>query len=257
MIKNFFKGLSDIKNGLGYILANRSLIKILMIPMIINMILFIFVSWFLIHNYGVLFDSITGQFLNGLQIASDAWWTGIVKGLMWFLRGLIHMFLGVLLIGLTVFFMLLISQIINSPFYDLLSEAVEKLENRSEEISFSFKRMISDLGRTILLEIKKIGFFFSIPLMLFLLNIIPVVGSLLYTILGNAFAAWAMGFNYLSYPMSRKLIPLKAQVSLCAKHKARLMGFGLPVLIPFFNLMFAPVFVVAGTLTYLEITSDR
>jgi CysZ protein len=253
MIANFFKGVMDVKKGGSYILDNKSLIKIIIIPSLINIALFLLIGWFLIYNYGQLFDSISGGFLSGVNFNSEAWWAGIVKGLLWFLRGLIHMFFGVLIMGLTALVMLIVSQIINSPFYDLLSEAVEKNEMGLEDIPFSFKKLISELGRILLLELKKIGFFISIPVLLFLLNLIPVVGSLLYTILGNAFAGWAMGFNYLSYPMSRKLIPMKSQLGFTARHKARLIGFGLVVLIPFVNLILAPLFVVAGTLTYIEL----
>lgn len=252
MIKNFFAGLGDVKRGIGYTLQNRSLLKVLIIPFLINFVLFGLVVYFLIHNYSLLFDSISSQ-LGGLKIEAEQWWTHIVAGLLWLVRGVLHVVLGLVLIFIVVLVMLLISQVINSPFYDLLSESVEKREQGIYDIPFSLKKFLSESIRIVLIELKKLGFFISVPLFLLILNFIPLLGSLIYTILGNLFAAWDMGFNYLSYPMSRKVVPFRKQLGFGAHHKARLIGFGLPLLIPFFNILFAPFFVVGGTLIYLEL----
>ena len=104
---------------------------------------------------------------------------------------------------------------------------------------------------------KQLIFFVIVPLFLLLINFVPLIGSLIYTILANLFVAWDMGFNYVSYPMSRKLIPFREQLRFGVKNKFRLIGFGIPLMIPFFNLLFAPLFVVGGTLLYLDTLKDQ
>lgn len=253
MLKNFISGLSDVKRGGVYLLNNRGLFRYLIIPTLINLALLVALVYFLINQYGTLFDAISSQ-LGGLSMEPTTWWAHLLAGLLWMLRGLLHVVLGFVLIGLSVLVMLFVSQIVNSPFYDWLSEAVEKAEGgEAPEESFSIRRLLSNAGKTIWTEIKKFLFFINIPILLLLLNLIPVVGALAYTVIANLFAMWDLGFNYLSYPMGRRVVPFRKQVVFASHHKARLVGFGLPLMIPFFNLLFGPVFVVGGTLLYLDL----
>lgn len=253
MLKNFISGLADVKRGGVYLLNNRRLFRYLVIPTLINLALLAALIYFLINQYGTLFDAIASQ-LGGLAIEPKTWWAHLLAGLLWMLRGLLHVVLGFVLIGLSVLVMLFVSQIVNSPFYDWLSEAVEKREGgEAPEESFSLRRIFSNAGKTIWIEVKKFLFFVNVPILLLLLNLVPVVGALAYTVVANLFAMWDLGFNYMSYPMGRKLVTFRRQVAFATHHKARLIGFGLPLMIPFFNLLLGPVFVVGGTLLYLDL----
>ena len=256
MIRNFLLGLSDVKRGGVYLLNNRGLVRYLVLPILINLALIVLLIYFLINKYGSLFDAIASQ-LGGLSMEPTTWWGNLLAGLLWMLRGLLHVVLGFVLIGLSVLMMLFVSQIVNAPFYDWLSEAVERREGgEAPEESFSLRRIFSNAGKTIWIEVKKFLFFVNVPIVLLLLNLIPVVGALAYTIIANLFATWDLGFNYLSYPMGRKMVPFRRQIAFASHHKARLVGFGLPLMIPFFNLLLGPVFVVGGTLLYLELTRE-
>lgn len=253
MFRNFVLGLNDVKRGAVYLLQNRSLFRYLIIPTLINLALMVALILFFINQYGSLFDAVSSQ-LGGLSIEPTTWWGHLLSGVFWMIRGLLHVVLGLVIIGLSVLLMLFISQIVNSPFYDWLSEAVEKREGgESPEESFSIRRLLSSAGKSVWTEIKKFLFFINIPILLLLLNLIPVVGALAYTVIANLFAMWDLGFNYVSYPMGRRLIPFRKQIIFASHHKARLVGFGLPLLIPFFNLLLGPVFVVGGTLLYLDL----
>ncbi len=248
---SFFKGLADVKRGLVYLFKTRSLYKFVVIPFIVNLLIFALLGYLLSVFYGPLYEHAAG-YLSGLETTQTGWLATILSGFLWMLKGLLRILLGLFLMGALVIGMVFISQIINSPIYDLLSEAVEKREKGIEDLPFSIRKILREAGPMILLEIKKMAFFLLVPLVLFLLNFIPVVGTLLYILLANLFAAWAMGYNFVAYPMGRRVIPFKTQIGFASSHKARLMGFGLPLLIPFFNLLLAPAFVVGGTLIYLD-----
>lgn len=254
MIKNFLIGLGDVKKGWSYLMTHKGLLKILIIPTIINLLLFCFLIYFLIHSYGDLYGWIADR-LGGLKVHTDAWWGFLVKGILWFVRVVIRFLLGAILLVLVVLASLFISEIINSPFYDILSEAVEERVMGIKGIPFSLRRFFVEAWRSIVVELKKILFFVFGSLLLMFLHFIPMVGSLIYAFSANLFAAWDMGFNYVSFAMCRKLIPFKTQLAFCSQHKARLVGMGVVLLIPFLNILLAPIFVVGGTLMYLEVNA--
>lgn len=255
-MSSLIQGFGDVKRGASYLASHKSLFKYLIVPTLINLTLFVLLGYVMIKFYGDLFVLITKP-LAGLAVAGDSWWVHILSGLMWLLQGLLYLLLGLVLMIVLVVSMLLVSQIINAPFYDWISEAVEKKETGLEDVVFSFSRLVRDIGRMIKMELMKLVFFVMVPLFLLLINFIPLIGSLIYTILANLFVAWDMGFNYVSYPMSRKLMPFKEQLRFGLKNKFRLIGFGIPLMIPFFNLLFAPLFVVGGTLFYLDTLKDQ
>lgn len=254
MLSDFLEGLRDIRRGAAYLGANRSLWHFIFIPTLINIALGILSVYFLANYYGSLMETLTRP-LSQIGVEHASWWASIVSGLLWMLRGFVRVLLGLVLIVVLVIVMLFISQIVNSPFYDWLSEAIEaRMGLAKAHTQSGFKFMMVHAGKTVWLEIKKLLFFINVPLVLLLLNLIPVAGALLYTALTNLFAAWDLGFNFISYPMSRRLMPFRSQILFAARHKARLMGLGAPVMIPFINLLLAPVFVVAGTLAYIELS---
>lgn len=257
MLNNFFKGLGDVGRGAGYLRKNKSLIKILVPPTLINLVLLGVFVWLISAFYSTVFDGIAGL-LGGLGFNGSAWWELILAGIFWVVRGILHAFLGLIFFTGVVIVMLLISQIINSPFYDLLSEAVEKrVTGVGLDQPFSLKRISKEACKTIVIEIKKVTFFVIVSLLLLLLHFIPVIGSILYAILANLFAAWDFGFNFVAYAMGRKLIPFGNQLALAKAHRARMIGFGAPLMIPFLNILLAPIFVVGGTLMYLEISQQK
>ncbi|MBX7148943.1 EI24 domain-containing protein [bacterium] len=256
MITNFFSGLAYFKKGGSYLLKNRSLFKFIIPPTLINLALFFLLGFILFHYYTPLFDSISSK-LGGLKVESTAWWTHLVGAFLWFVKSIIHVLLGLFILVVLVVGLLFFSQIINGPFYDLISEAVEIQLTGAGDPPFSVARLMRDIPKIIILELKKLILFVSVPLVMLLLNLIPVLGSIIYTLLSNMFAAWSLGFNYVSYTMSRKLIPFSSQIKFAAGHKARVMGLGVWVMIPLFNLLFAPIFVIGGTLLYLEHNNEH
>ncbi len=254
MLSQFFTGFGDVKRGFSFLAKNKNLYKFVALPLVINLLLTILLAYLLIHFYEPLYSSILGK-MGLLQAPGDgSWFSQILSGFFWFISGLLHVFLGFVLLVILVVTLLMVSQIINSPFYDLLSEAVEKTKTGvDDDIPFSLSRILLTLKKVLILELKKTFFFMGVPLLLMIINFVPLLGSIFYTIILNFFSAWAMGYTYFAYPLGRKLVPFGSQLNLALKHKARLMGFGLPLLIPFFNLLLAPFFVVGGTLLYLDL----
>lgn len=250
---DFFKGLGDVKRGFIYLKDNPGLLRVLIIPFLINIGLLVGLFYLIFHYYTLLFDTIAA-FLGGLTIIESSWWAKVIAFFLWFVRGLLHTLLGFILIASLFIAMLFLSQIINSPFYDFLSEAVEaKVTGQKNAQPFAIGRLLRDAIKTMVIELKKLFFFLFASMLLLLLHLVPIVGSLLYTVAVYLFMAWDFGYNYLAYAMGRKLIPFSTQIGLARHHKARLVGFGAFLLIPLFNVLLAPLFVIGGTLLYLDI----
>ena len=106
--------------------------------------------------------------------------------------------------------------------------------------------------RIIKIESIKAIVLLVIPLVLFVLNIIPVVGAPIYVALTLIFGAWDLGFSYADLPMGRKITPLSERWRFAKENKWMLTGLGIGFAIPFFSLVFAAPLVVGGTLLYVD-----
>ena len=145
-----------------------------------------------------------------------------------------------------------LSFIVAAPFNDALSERVETILTNEEPPPFTMKKFIGDMLRIIKIESIKAAILLAIPVLLFILNFIPVIGGPIYIFLTLVFGAWDVGFAFADLPMGRKVVPLRGRWEFAKKNKWALMGFGAGFIIPFFTLVFAAPMVVGGTLLYVE-----
>lgn len=247
-MKDIFLGFGDIQEGFRFFFRNRRLYKWAIIPFIINILLFYFVLQFMLLQAPLMMGWFEAQ-LGTVGFLSWAWLSWLQGFLLWLLKAILWMVLFFISVVMT----LIVSQIINSPFYDFLSETVEVIQGTMPESKFSWGPFIVDLFRNFWIEIKKALFLILTPLLFLFFHILPVIGATLYFLSSNLFIAWDFGLNYISYPMSRRMIPFWKQISLASEHKVRLIAFGTPLMIPLLNLLVAPFFVVGGTLLYEKI----
>ena len=83
-------------------------------------------------------------------------------------------------------------------------------------------------------------------------NLIPGLGSIIYVVLASIFTSYDIGFNFVDYPMSRKLWKFGERMRFGWNRKYKLMGFGIVGIIPLFAYFFASPMVVGGTLMFIE-----
>lgn len=86
------------------------------------------------------------------------------------------------------------------------------------------------------------------------LHFIPVVGSVLWSVVGAVWSSFIIAIEYLSNPMARNFYPFKQVVSALSGRKRLALGFGLGLWlllwVPVLNSFLVPLAVVAGTLLY-------
>ena len=175
-----------------------------------------------------------------------------LDGILWVVDLLFQLLIIILSLVILLIISYVVALIVAAPFNDTLSEQVEIMVTGSGEIPFSLKKFIKDLWRIIKMESIKALILVLIPIVLFVLNVIPAIGGFLYILLTFLFGAWDMGFAYAELPMGRKLFPLKERFAFGMKNKWALMGLGIGFVIPFFYLIFAAPLAVGGTLLYLD-----
>ena len=97
--------------------------------------------------------------------------------------------------------------------------------------------------------------------MIFLLNLVPVIGQILYVVLSFTLTILWLGMSFLDYTFARHAYKFGLKVRFVRQNVFAVFGFGLAVfvgvLIPVLNLVFLPVAVVGGTLLYLELSQQE
>ncbi len=252
-LKQFNLGTKSLKAGFVFFKKHPALIWMAIFPTLIGLlVLAVMISVFATY-YGDIYGWITSLVGNlDIQDPSNILWH-ILDGILWIVNILFQLIVIIISLVLILLVGFLASMIFSAPFNDALSEKVEEIMTNQSAPSFNFKRLLKDLARTIKVEIQKSIFFLGIPILLLFLNLIPVGGSILYSVFTLGFGIWDLGFTYVDYPMSRKLISFTDRIAFARKNKMALIGLGWVFVIPFFNLIFTAPMTVAGTLLYIEL----
>lgn len=243
-ISSLVGGLLAPLRGAGFMAKNKTLIPLAVIPVILNTILFA-LFFFLSLKY-------FNKWLTSILPQSEEWyWVALIYLLMIVL-------IIVLLLAIVLAFVA-VANILASPFNDALSAKTEMIITGRKDEPFSISAVIKEVGRTIVEELKKILFYLVAMGVIFLFNLIPVIGSVIYVVLGSALTVFWLGLSFLDYSFARKQYKFGQKLKFIKAHPATSFGFGLSifvgVLIPVFNLFFFPIAVVGGTLLYLEIAA--
>lgn len=251
-IKELGYGFGSLVRGFLFLVARPRLWIWAILPTVINLLLLGLLVGVFFHYYGGLYGWLVAH-LGLSEIASPAaWWQHVLNGVI-FAAGLI---LKALIVLLTLVLLLLItyalSFVVAGPFNDALSERVEVILTGKEPPPFAFGKFVADLWRTIRVELVKAGILLAIPVVLFVVSFIPVVGGPLYLLMTFVFGAWDLGFSYADLPYGRRAAPFKTRWAFARQHRWALMGLGAGFAIPFFALIFAAPMVAGGTILFAE-----
>ena len=240
-------GLLAVWRGAGFIFRNRSLLPLALFPVIINTILYtVFLAVSLKYFYG---------WLTGLLPQSEAWYWAVLLYVLMIL-------FGAALILAVVFTFTAVANILASPFNDALSAKTEELATgRQDDRSFSLAAVIKEAGRTVVEELKKIAFYLAAIAVLLLVNMVPLVGPVLYSVLFGLLTILWLALSFLDYSFARHEMRLKDKLGFIKKSFRPSFGYGLgltvSLAIPFFNLIALPAAVVGGTLLYVELGKSK
>ncbi len=242
-LTHFTHGFFYPFNSARFLLGHPSLLRYVLIPFLINLIVFSSAVYF-----G--FD-----FFNGVVVQhipqGEAWYWAILYYFAWLV--------AVALTAVLVFFTFtVVGNLIASPFNDLLSERTEELlSGRKSDEPFSLRGFWRDTLRIVSIELKKMAVFIIAMLLILPLNVIPGFGSVLYSVLAVALTLFFLVVEYMGYVMARKRMSFRDQRRYIFSRSMLMLGFGTGVLtllaIPFLQFICIPVGVVGATRLWCDL----
>ncbi len=217
------------------LLASPELRKFIIIPMLINVVLY---SVALTLGYFYMADLIE-HFIPG--------WLQWLSWILWPL-----FFISFFIVGFFTF--TLLANVLASPFYGHL--AAKTLDMVSEEPSAAQEQ---PFPKVLAAELKRIGYLASRALPLLILSIIPGL-NVIAPVLWAIFGAWGMALEYLAYPLENQGVLFSEQKSLIGSIRVGALSFGgmavLGLTVPVLNVIVAPAAVIGATLYFNEIKQD-
>jgi len=241
-VAGFVRGFSYPLRAIKFFRRKPGLLKYLAIPFFINLLVFVTTAYF-----GL--DLFQGM-LESYAPSTEVWYGILLYYLVWTVV--------LLLTTVVVFFSFtVIGNLIASPFNELLSEQTEELVHgtRNEE-SFSLRRFWKESRYAILVEIKKMAVFVSCMVVLFGLNFIPGIGSLIYAVLTPLFTLFFLVIEYMAFVLMRKQLSFTEQRRYIFKHPILMLGYACGVFcmlaIPFIQFFCIPLAVVGATLLWCD-----
>ena len=227
----FAHGVRAVPAALGILRRRPGILLWLIPPFAITLLLDVLVFWF---AFGWARDRIAAWLPQGDY---SGW---IVTGLQAFAA------IGLLFVlGWTFAWVFLL---LSNPFQDYISAAVE--QDRGKYVpeptgirGFLKSTTLSAVQSLILLVL-------TLPVLV--VGFVPLVGPVIVFL----WSAFVMGFSFFTIPAGRSARRLSDRIALARSHPKGMIGLGAVVavaaLVPFLNVLFLPVFIVAGTLLYLE-----
>ena len=250
-MKELLAGFNFNIRGLKYLLSHKKLWKFSFIPFLINLLGLILMVSLYLHFFNDIFSFITSP-LGSIDIAKPE---GILLHMadiaLWFVRNLMMVLFFVIALVAIVVVVYFASSLINSPFYEMMAEKILIQEGVRSEVSFSFSNFLKDSMHSIKIEFFKMSFFLSGSLFLFVLSFIPAIGFV-FSFIGFVFTSWTFAFGLCVFPLVLKRVSFRSILKWGLSRKLRLIGFGLPALIPFLGMLIMNFQVVGGTLLFIE-----
>ncbi len=217
------------------LLAKPELRKYLLIPVLINIILY---STAIALGYFYISDLIA-QFIPT--------WLDWLEWLIWPL-----FFISFSVIGFFTF--TVVANLIAAPFYSQL--AVKTLELISGESNSVVEQKVSQV---ILAEIGRMVYLLSRMLPLLILFVIPGV-NLIAPFLWALFGAWGMGLEFMAYPLENKGLLFAQQKQQAKTRRLSILSFGgltvFGLSIPLLNLVVGPAAVIGATIYTYNLTEE-
>ena len=237
-----WKGAGYALTGIGW-LGKRGLRRFVLLPLLINSILFGLGIWWAYLK------------LDALREFIGAWipdW--LLELLDWLLLPLF-----ILCVFIIVFYAFsVVANFIGAPFNGLLAERVAQLDSPTGTVQSSALTW-KELLLTPFSEIKKVLYFVAWAIPLLIISLIPVL-NMVAPLLWGLFSAWMLALQYADYPLSNRGLTFGQQRQLLRKHWPLTLGFGavalLFTLIPGLNFLAIPSAVIGATLMWQRETPE-
>lgn len=235
-LKDFFQGVGLLGRAFGLILRSPKLFLLSALCAAVTLVALV--------GLVVLLWRYTPELIGHFFARPEAWYGQA----LWYLV-LALTFVVLLVVGANTLPPLLLA-----PLQDPISEATEELCGGAPSAPFSLSAFLRGLVTGIAHTLARLFFLVLGLVVLSPLNLIPVAGSILWTVLGSLWSMMWMAGEHLAAPMTRHLYPFSEVRRMLRERWALCLGLGagiyLLLWVPVLNTFFLPVAIVAGTLLY-------
>ncbi|UTA48801.1 sulfate transporter CysZ [Simiduia sp. 21SJ11W-1] len=217
----------------------------ILVPLLINLVLFFILTAWLLHEFGLLMDGLMG-WLPG--------WLSFLGSILW----LIAAFLLIFVYGYS---FSIISNLIAAPFNGFLAE---RIEVKLTGVAPPPEPLSAMIPRTLARELLKLWYFISRGLLLMIgllvLSFIPIL-QLLTPLIAALWGAWCMAIQYTDYPADNHKTPFKQLRGQLMDQSMGSFSLGglimLGSMIPLVNIFVTPIAVAGATVFWLRDINGR
>jgi CysZ protein len=230
-------------SGAGYLvqgfklLARPGLRRFVMMPLLINILVFTVLAWIGITQFEALLDWMLPQ---------DSW-LSYIRYILWPL-------FAIAAILVTFYSFTIVANLLAAPFNGLLAEKVE-LMLTGQLPSQPYPGIAQAVWPAIRSELIKLRYFIIRALPLLILFLIPGV-NLIAPILWTLFGIWYLALEYADYPMANSGMEFREQHTHNKKRRFAALGFGgaltLLMMVPILNFAAMPAAVVGATAMWCD-----
>lgn len=225
----------------GWQLAFRpGLRRFVLIPLLLNLVLFGAGFWLLIHQL----EQLSQRLLQWLPT-----WMDWLNWLLWPLA----LVTILLVFGFTFG---LVANWIAAPFNGLLAEQVERQLTGQAPPDSSLWSLIKDVPRILRREWLKTKLLLPKLIGCLLLFLIPLVGQTVAPVLWFLLGSWMAAVQYCDYPFDNHKVPFQQMLQALRERRWTTLLFGALIMlltsIPVINLLIMPVAVCAATAYWVD-----
>jgi CysZ protein len=238
MIDQPFMGMQYLLDGFALI-ATRGLRRFAIIPLIINILLFI--GFFLVLRHFM------GEF--------NAWFATFLPNWLLWLSWVLWILFFVSYFVVLLYTFVTIANLVCAPFNSFLAEKVEYYLTGNISESRTLMQNIKDVPRIIGRQLAILGYYLPRALGLLILFFIPGV-QLIAPVLLFLFHAWFIALTYMDYPTDNHRVPIREVREWLDERRWITLGFGASTLvatmIPVLNFFAIPAAVAGATKYWVE-----
>jgi CysZ protein len=143
-----------------------------------------------------------------------------------------------------------IGRILASPFYDVVAGRIEEIETGRSPAPVDWATVRDDVVRGALHSAFGLAIYLTVLVFLFLLNVIPFVGSAVSAVLSVPVTIAFVAREVFDIPLSRRRLGFGQKLRWLWTHRPAVAGLGavtaLALLVPLANLVVLPIAVVAA-----------
>jgi CysZ protein len=234
-------GLKLPLGSVRFLLANKRLLPFVIMPALINLLLFAGSAVLLIMHAGDLLGWLWQK--PAVEHSLD-----VPLVTLWYVAYVVSILLALVVSYVIV---LVSGGILASPFHDFLSENTEQILLGVDELPDTGESMIAGLIRSVFSS-ALIGVTYGLLMIpILLLNVIPLAGSVAATILGASVSAYFVSLEYTDPTLERHGMRIRDKFRLIWDNLPLCASFGLGtsflLWIPLLNFVCMPIAVIGGT----------